>query len=77
MKVPLNDVEEIVINIGQKEGLSILKASLTSKFVLSNSLNRYIGSRAAQAYLSSNASLKDKPLEKSRDFGDDEMEYRL
>ncbi|CAJ2670645.1 unnamed protein product [Trifolium pratense] len=44
MKVPLNDVEEIVVNIGQKEGLSILKASLTSTSdVLTNSLNQYIG----------------------------------
>ncbi|GAU40128.1 hypothetical protein TSUD_162970 [Trifolium subterraneum] len=65
MKVPINDVEEIVISIGQKEGLSILKASLTSTSVLTNSLNQYIGSRAAQADLSSNASLKDRPLKKS------------
>ncbi|KAK2360963.1 hypothetical protein QL285_086178 [Trifolium repens] len=66
MKVPIDDVEEIVINIGQREGLSILKASLTSTTsVLTNSLNQYIGSRAAQPDLSSNASLKDWPLKKS------------
>ncbi|KAK2414533.1 hypothetical protein QL285_037116 [Trifolium repens] len=66
MKVPINDVEEIVINIGQREGLSILKASLTSTTsVLTNSLNQYIGSRAAQPDLSSIASLKDWPLKKS------------
>ncbi|CAJ2670647.1 unnamed protein product [Trifolium pratense] len=43
MKVPLNDVEEKVVSIGLKEGLSILKASLTSTSVLTNSLNQYIG----------------------------------
>ncbi|RHN46342.1 hypothetical protein MtrunA17_Chr7g0241211 [Medicago truncatula] len=43
MKVPLSDVEEMVVNIGQKEGLSILRASLTSKSALTNGLNQYIG----------------------------------
>ncbi|XP_045793450.1 uncharacterized protein LOC123888431 [Trifolium pratense] len=43
MNVPLNDIEEIVLNIGKNEGLSILKASLTSTSVLTNSLNQYIG----------------------------------
>ncbi|PNX99524.1 DUF674 family protein, partial [Trifolium pratense] len=36
--VPLNDVEERVISIGQKEGLNILKASLTSTSALTNGL---------------------------------------
>ncbi|KAK2371266.1 hypothetical protein QL285_084236 [Trifolium repens] len=65
MKVPFNDVEEMLINIGKNEGLSILQASLTSKSVLTNSLNQYIGSRAALPDLPSNASLKDRPLKKS------------
>ncbi|WJX82024.1 hypothetical protein P8452_64837 [Trifolium repens] len=39
MKVPLNDVDERVISIGVKEGLSILKASLISTSALTNSLN--------------------------------------
>ncbi|RHN46349.1 hypothetical protein MtrunA17_Chr7g0241291 [Medicago truncatula] len=39
MKVPLNDVEERVIRIGVKEGLSILKASLTSTSSLTNGLS--------------------------------------
>ncbi|RHN46338.1 hypothetical protein MtrunA17_Chr7g0241171 [Medicago truncatula] len=43
MKVPLSDVEEMVVTIGQKEGLSILRASLTSKSALTNGLNQYIG----------------------------------
>ncbi|WJX82026.1 hypothetical protein P8452_64844 [Trifolium repens] len=43
MKVPLNDVEEMVINVGLKEGLSILKASLTSTSALTNGLKDYIG----------------------------------
>ncbi|MCH97692.1 DUF674 family protein, partial [Trifolium medium] len=43
MKVPLNDVEERDVSIGLKEGLSILKASLTSTSVLTDSLNQYIG----------------------------------
>ncbi|CAJ2670653.1 unnamed protein product [Trifolium pratense] len=42
MKVPLNDVEEMVINIGLKEGLSILKASLTSTTALTNGLKHYL-----------------------------------
>ncbi|GAU50827.1 hypothetical protein TSUD_177660 [Trifolium subterraneum] len=65
MKVPINDVEEMVINIGQKEGLSILKASLTSTSALTNSLNQYIGRTVVQADLSSKVSLKDRPLKKS------------
>ncbi|PNX80980.1 hypothetical protein L195_g036994 [Trifolium pratense] len=44
MKVPLNDVEEMVINIGLKEGLSILKASLTSTSALTNGLKHYLDS---------------------------------
>ncbi|CAJ2670649.1 unnamed protein product [Trifolium pratense] len=44
MKVLLDDVEEMVINIGQKEGLSILKASLSSTSALTNGLNQYLGS---------------------------------
>ncbi|RHN46337.1 hypothetical protein MtrunA17_Chr7g0241161 [Medicago truncatula] len=43
MKVPLNDVEEIFISIGVEEGLSILKASLTSTSALTNGLKQYIG----------------------------------
>ncbi|MCI23517.1 DUF674 family protein, partial [Trifolium medium] len=43
MKVPFNDVEEMVINIGKNECLIILQASLTSTSVLTNSLNQYIG----------------------------------
>ncbi|WJX82011.1 hypothetical protein P8452_64826 [Trifolium repens] len=66
MKVPLNDVEEIVIDIGQKEGISILKASLISTSVLTNSLNQFIGSRADRADSSSNASLTDRPLKKPK-----------
>ncbi|XP_058741769.1 uncharacterized protein LOC131614160 [Vicia villosa] len=42
MNVPFNDVEELVIRIGLKEGLSILKASLTSTSALTNALNHYI-----------------------------------
>ncbi|KAJ1389609.1 hypothetical protein SESBI_38126 [Sesbania bispinosa] len=40
-KVHLFDLEEIVISIGLKEGLSILKASLTSTSALTNSLNQF------------------------------------
>ncbi|WJX69783.1 hypothetical protein P8452_53968 [Trifolium repens] len=64
----LYDVEEMLINIGMNEGLSILQASLTSKSVLTNSLNQYIGSRAALADLPSNASLKDRPLKNTHKF---------
>ncbi|XP_039686125.1 uncharacterized protein [Medicago truncatula] len=39
MKVAFNDVEERVIRIGRKEGLSILKASLTTTSTLTNSLS--------------------------------------
>ncbi|WJX76559.1 hypothetical protein P8452_59965 [Trifolium repens] len=42
MQVPLNDVEEIVINIGVKEGLSILKASLTSTSALIDGLKQHL-----------------------------------
>ncbi|GAU40129.1 hypothetical protein TSUD_162980 [Trifolium subterraneum] len=48
------------------QGLSILKASLTSTSVLTNSLNQYIGSRAAHGNLSCNASLSDRPLKKPK-----------
>ncbi|WJX82021.1 hypothetical protein P8452_64835 [Trifolium repens] len=48
MKVPLNDVEEMVINIGVMEGLSILKASLTSTSALTNGLKQYIGENNIQ-----------------------------
>ncbi|XP_024626723.1 uncharacterized protein [Medicago truncatula] len=41
-KVPLSDLEERVIKIGVKEGLSILKASLTSASALTNGLNQLI-----------------------------------
>ncbi|XP_050916104.1 uncharacterized protein LOC127131214 [Lathyrus oleraceus] len=42
MKVPLNDVEERVISIGLKEGLSILKASLTSTSSFTNGLSFFV-----------------------------------
>ncbi|WJX76562.1 hypothetical protein P8452_59967 [Trifolium repens] len=68
MKVPFNDVEEMVINIGQKEGLSILEASLSSTSVLTNGLKQYIGSGAAdQADISADASLTVNPLEKPKE----------
>ncbi|XP_027353452.1 uncharacterized protein LOC113863885 [Abrus precatorius] len=41
-KVPLSDLEERIICIGLKEGLSMLKAALTSTRALSNSLNQLI-----------------------------------
>ncbi|WJX82877.1 hypothetical protein P8452_65586 [Trifolium repens] len=40
--VPLSDLEEMVIRIGVKEGLSILKASLTSSSALTNGLSQFI-----------------------------------
>ncbi|KAK2414535.1 hypothetical protein QL285_037118 [Trifolium repens] len=68
MNAPLNDVEEIVINIGQKEGLSILEASLSSTSVLTNGLKQYIGSGAAdQADISADASLTVNPLKKPKE----------
>ncbi|CAJ1802979.1 unnamed protein product [Sphenostylis stenocarpa] len=42
LKVPLSDLEERVITIGVKEGLVILKASLTSIFALSEGLKHFI-----------------------------------
>ncbi|PNX68428.1 hypothetical protein L195_g056162, partial [Trifolium pratense] len=42
MKVPLNDVEDRFISIGVKEGLSLLKASLTTTSALTNGLSLYI-----------------------------------
>ncbi|GAU50821.1 hypothetical protein TSUD_177600 [Trifolium subterraneum] len=42
MKVPLNEVEERVIRIGVKEGLSLLKASLTTTSALTNGFSLYI-----------------------------------
>ncbi|GAU50824.1 hypothetical protein TSUD_177630 [Trifolium subterraneum] len=42
MNVPLNDVEDRFISIGVKEGLSILKASLTTTSALTNGLSLYI-----------------------------------
>ncbi|WJX76560.1 hypothetical protein P8452_59966 [Trifolium repens] len=59
MKIPLNDVEETVVSIGLKEGLSILKASLTSTSVLTNSLNQYIGSGQVRASVLTNAASTD------------------
>ncbi|WJX82017.1 hypothetical protein P8452_64831 [Trifolium repens] len=59
MKIPLNDVEETVVSIGLKEGLSILKASLTSTSVLTNSLNQYIGSGHVQASVLTNPASTD------------------
>ncbi|XP_061339665.1 uncharacterized protein LOC133286284 [Gastrolobium bilobum] len=41
-KVSLSDLEETVLSIGLKEGLSILKASLTSTSALTNGLNQYM-----------------------------------
>jgi hypothetical protein len=38
LKTPLNDLKEIVVTIGAKECLSILKAALTSKSALTNGL---------------------------------------
>ncbi|KAL7087073.1 hypothetical protein ACP275_13G042900 [Erythranthe tilingii] len=38
MKIPLSDVEEVEVHIGLQEGLSILKASLTSTSALTNGL---------------------------------------
>ncbi|XP_020204369.1 uncharacterized protein LOC109789750 isoform X2 [Cajanus cajan] len=40
--VPLSDLEEKVINIGQKEGLSILKACLISSSTLTNGLSQFL-----------------------------------
>ncbi|KAL1560807.1 hypothetical protein AAHA92_10979 [Salvia divinorum] len=37
-KIPVSDVEEVELQIGQKKGLSILKASLTSKCALTDAL---------------------------------------
>ncbi|XP_058741768.1 uncharacterized protein LOC131634640 [Vicia villosa] len=42
LKVPFNDVEERTVRICRKEGLSILKASLTTTSALTNGLNLYI-----------------------------------
>ncbi|QCE11856.1 hypothetical protein DEO72_LG10g3094 [Vigna unguiculata] len=42
LKVPLFDLEERVIAIGVKEGLGILKASLTSTFALTEGLKHLI-----------------------------------
>ncbi|MCI01773.1 tyrosine/dopa decarboxylase [Trifolium medium] len=42
LNVPLLDVEEKVVRIGPKEGLCILKASLTSTSALTNGLNQFI-----------------------------------
>ncbi|XP_014626177.1 uncharacterized protein [Glycine max] len=42
LPVPLSDMEERVITIGVKEGLGILKASLTSTFALTNGLKHFI-----------------------------------
>ncbi|XP_047180652.1 uncharacterized protein LOC124847251 [Vigna umbellata] len=42
LKVPLFDLEERVISIGVKEGLGILKASLTSTFALTEGLKHLI-----------------------------------
>ncbi|TKY65973.1 tyrosine/DOPA decarboxylase [Spatholobus suberectus] len=39
LKIPLNDLEEKVVAIGIKEGLSILKASLTSSSALTHGLS--------------------------------------
>ncbi|KAG4925175.1 hypothetical protein JHK87_050715 [Glycine soja] len=41
-KVHLSDLEQRVINIGLKECLSILKASLISTFALTNGLEKFI-----------------------------------
>ncbi|ESW12418.1 hypothetical protein PHAVU_008G110700 [Phaseolus vulgaris] len=40
-QVPLSDLEERVISVGVKEGLAILKASLTSTSALSNALQQF------------------------------------
>ncbi|TKY65971.1 tyrosine/DOPA decarboxylase [Spatholobus suberectus] len=42
LKTPLNDVEEKVVTIGIKEGLNILKASLTSRSALTNGLSHLL-----------------------------------
>ncbi|PNY13523.1 hypothetical protein L195_g010179, partial [Trifolium pratense] len=42
LNVPLLDVEEKVVRVGPKEGLCILKASLTSTSALTNGLNQFI-----------------------------------
>lgn len=42
LKTPLSDVEEKVVAIGIKEGLNILKASLTSKSALTNGLSHLL-----------------------------------
>nr|KYP37974.1 hypothetical protein KK1_040807 [Cajanus cajan] len=44
LKVPLSDLEERVITIGVKEGLAILKASLTSTIALTDGLKHFIKS---------------------------------
>ncbi|KAK2447434.1 hypothetical protein QL285_006793 [Trifolium repens] len=41
LNVPLSDVEERLVTIGPKEGLCILKASLTSTSALTNGLNQF------------------------------------
>ncbi|XP_058739573.1 uncharacterized protein LOC131611666 isoform X3 [Vicia villosa] len=45
LNVPLLDVEERVVKIGLKEGLSVLKASLTSTSALTNGLSNVFKSR--------------------------------
>ncbi|XP_020236330.1 uncharacterized protein LOC109815923 [Cajanus cajan] len=42
LKTPMNDVEEKIVTIGIKEGLSILKASLTSRSALTNGLGHLL-----------------------------------
>ncbi|KAK7395224.1 hypothetical protein VNO78_15772 [Psophocarpus tetragonolobus] len=42
LKTPLNDLKEKIVTIGVKEGLSILKASLTSKSALTNGLSHLL-----------------------------------
>ncbi|KAJ1437333.1 hypothetical protein SESBI_03660 [Sesbania bispinosa] len=41
-KIPFYDLEERVVNIGIKEGLSLLKASLTSSSALTNGLHQFL-----------------------------------
>ncbi|KEH23095.1 DUF674 family protein [Medicago truncatula] len=73
MNVSLVDLEEIVISIGVKEGLSILKASLTSTSSLTNGLNQYIGSGPVQA----NAALIDTTSRSERKKMKLELTYRV
>ncbi|KAK2414549.1 serine/threonine-protein phosphatase [Trifolium repens] len=69
-KVPLSDLEERVIKIGVKEGLSILKASLISKSALTNGLNQFITVKASTSAISAPQDML-RPESNSEAFGID------